>query len=228
MVLLLFGVTLAATSTSPVNIYRNEQKIESALSSRYSINNVTPHDDRFELFSHRIDIVETETTSGMSSVQVLVNSRALFDPMNLKLEERSDFRYYSFLGFGEVWDRETDIKRAFIVQRLPLPNEHDTGERADYDKRQWYIYYLGPDGSVEKREYINMQNRREKEHHLGIRLIMSSGTFLIAMGYVTDVRHSLPVLIHPDTALNIAVIAGILMVVFGGYRLIRPKQKTAG
>lgn len=121
-------------------------------------------------------------------IQYYLNGKAISeaDPIWLSNRDRGS-RYYSWLDVLSVYDKETDEKYIYIVQRL-------TDDDANMAERAWKLIRISPEGEVSE-ETVSYADR--SQHPLAVRLINYSGTSLMAMGYHSDILHGYPSLFFP-------------------------------
>jgi len=122
--------------------------------------------------------LEEEVPPGeIVETQLEINGEKVSVPTEVWLSnrERGD-RYFSWLNFLTVKDRNTGVNHTAVIQRISTDD-------APMDKRQWRIIHIYEDGKWAE-ENFSYNNR--SQYPLGIKLVTQSGTQLMEMGYHTD------------------------------------------
>jgi hypothetical protein len=206
------GILLLALSLNPMCAMLREAAVRHSIESRYIVNHADMKDgfpailqtSEITVFGRHVKITEEKTGRQAPStywdreehvppgdivkVQIELDGSKIAEPTEMWLSNRArGSRYFSWLDVLTVKDRETGENQIAIVQRL-------TNDQERMDKRQWRIIYVHENGEWEQETF----SYPERSHfQLGVKLVMVSGTSLMAMGYYSDILQVYPSLIFP-------------------------------
>ncbi|WP_316569405.1 hypothetical protein [Neobacillus sp. YIM B06451] len=216
--LLLVGLLLIVSSASPMFQMAREHVIGSKIMKQFKIG-LANYEQGFpshintqdiELNGRSIKIVEEPTGKKASlthwdleegvpagdivKLHLLVDGKEVTNPDEIWLSNRDKGgRYYSWFEVLTVNDRIA------IVQRL-------TDDDAPMDDRAWKIIWIDEKIKEEKVSYLS-----RSENPLAVRLINSSGTSRMAMGYQSDILQMYPTLFFPMLYPYVTTLLGILL-----------------
>lgn len=236
------GACLLILSSYPLYLMFREWHIQHTIMNRYLVLQADQKDDfpatlqspEITAAGQHIRIVEKQTgrfapqtpwdrdehvpAGEIIEDQIELNGKPIADPTEMWLSNRQrGGRYFSWLDIVTVRDRETGKSEAAIVQRL-------TGDNEAPEYRQWRIITVHEDGSWEQRRVTYKERSKDS---LGVRLIMVSGTALLAMGYYSDILMGYPGLLFPFIYPWLTSLAGFIAVLIMAITAICKRRRRA-
>lgn len=232
--LFIIGIILFTISAIPLFLMGREWITNQWINSRYTIEHIyedqgfPSHIDvqEIEVKGKHIEITEEPTgkkapvtawdagegvgAGDIVKLHILVDGREVSKADEIWLSNRNrGSRYFSWLDILTINDKIA------IVQRL-------TDDDADMEKRKWKIIWIDKNGHTDE-EQISYSSR--SENPLGVRLIVFSGTSLMAMGYYSDILTVFPSIFFPILYPFITGLLGLLLCTFAFIR--REKKSTS-
>jgi hypothetical protein len=241
-ILLAAGIILLAFSIIPMYAMLREEMIHQSIENRYAVNHADMKDgfpailqsSEITVNGRRIKIMEENTgrlapatpwdleehvpPGDIVKVQIELDGSKIAEPAEMWLSNRErGSRYFSWLDVLTVKDRTTGENQIAIVQRL-------TDDRERMDKRQWRIIFVHGNGEWEQETFSYSERFR---FPLGVKLVMVSGTSLMAMGYYSDILQVYPSLIFPLLYPWVSSAAGFALVAVSLIGACRNVKRTA-
>ena len=228
------GLALLFISSLPIFLFIREDMTWNKLQNRYEVIPIPSAGERLvlpiTLLGHTINFTETPTgemvesiyfsDQGMQkqevvSLQLFINEEAVAQPVHMVPVTRFDQeRYYNWVALFQVNERETNTKRIAIVQRT-------SPDAVMMSERTWRVIWLDESGVLDE---VHIPYKERSEHLLETRLINSSGTALMSMGFYSDIAHFWPNLFFPILYPGGTLIASIVLLLAALFTSIRRRK----
>ncbi|MBP1995209.1 hypothetical protein [Paenibacillus eucommiae] len=202
--LIILGLMISLATFDPLYVMYKEKQISKTLQKKYFINEPDYNTNHFEINGNSIEINEIPKGENVANIQVLLNGKVLFEPMDVPVLEDEKRRLwvniYSIHNRKET-SHQNDLTA--IVQSMP-PNA-----------KSWNLYLINNQKKLETKHITNedrFNNENISDDYLDIHLIKITTSAMI--GYKSDINYAS---INPLAYVipRVIFIFGIVLIVVG-------------